>query len=80
MTADRAPADGGNVRIGGGPSMVRQFLADGLVDFMHLVIVPVTLGRGIWLWEGLEGMERDFTIESLTTASSLTHQLWNRRG
>lgn len=73
-------ADGGNVRIGGGPSMVRQFLADGLVDFMHLVIVPVTLGRGVWLWEGLEGLEKDFTIESLTTASGLTHQLWNRRG
>lgn len=75
-----AAADGGNVRIGGGPSMVRQFLADGLVDFMHLVIVPVTLGRGVWLWESLEGLEKDFTIESLTTASGLTHQLWNRRG
>ncbi|AZU00452.1 dihydrofolate reductase family protein [Brevibacterium linens] len=75
-----AAADGGNVRIGGGPSMVRQFLADGLVDFMHLVIVPVTLGRGVWLWEGLEELEKDFTIESLTTASGLTHQLWNHRG
>lgn len=75
-----AAADGGNVRIGGGPSMVRQFLADGLVDFMHLAIVPVTLGRGVWLWEGLEGLEQDFTIESLTTASGLTHQLWNHRG
>lgn len=75
-----AAADGGNVRIGGGPSMVRQFLADGLVDFMHLVIVPVTLGRGVWLWESLEGLEKDFTIESLTTASGLTHQLWNHRG
>lgn len=74
-----AAADGGNVRIGGGPSMVRQFLADGLVDFMHLAIVPVTLGRGVWLWEGLEGLEQDFTIESLTTATGLTHQLWNRK-
>ena len=75
-----AAADGGNVRIGGGPSMVRQFLADGLVDFMHLAIVPVTLGRGVWLWEGLEGLEKDFTIETITTASGLTHQLWNRKG
>lgn len=75
-----AAADGGNVRIGGGPSMVRQFLADGLVDFMHLAIVPVTLGRGVWLWEGLEGLEQDFTIETITTASGLTHQLWNRKG
>jgi dihydrofolate reductase len=74
-----AAADGGNVRIGGGPSMVRQFLAASLVDFMHLAIVPVTLGRGAWLWEGLEGLEKDYTIENLATASGLTHQLWNRK-
>src|SRR5699024_2617989 len=32
-----AAADGLNVRIGGGPSTVRQFLAAGLVDFLHIV-------------------------------------------
>lgn len=36
-------------------------------------------GRGVWLWEDLDGLEKHFTIESLTTASGLTHQLWNRR-
>lgn len=80
LTEATAAADGRNVRIGGGPSMVKQFLTAGLVDFLHLVIVPVTLGRGVSLWEGLEGVEEDFTIESLTTASGLSHQLWNRRG
>jgi len=48
-------AGGRDVRIGGGPSTVRQFLQAGLVDFMHLVIVPVTLGRGVSLWEGSAG-------------------------
>jgi hypothetical protein len=33
-------AGGRDVRLGGGPSTVRQFLQAGLVDFMHLVIVP----------------------------------------
>lgn len=75
-----AAADGLNVRIGGGPSTVRQFLAAGLVDFLHIVIVPVVLGRGVALWEGLDGVEKDFAVESVTTASGLTHQLWNRRG
>ena len=75
-----AAADGLNVRIGGGPSTVRQFLAAGLVDFLHIVIVPVALGRGVSLWEGLDGVEKDFAVESVTTASGLTHQLWNRRG
>ena len=45
-------ADGLDVRLGGGPSTVRQFLQAGLVDFMHLVIVPITLGSGVSLWEG----------------------------
>src|SRR5699024_5605073 len=75
-----AAADDLNVRIGCGPSTVRQFLAAGLVDFLHSVIVPVALGRGVSLWEGLDGVEKDFAVESVTTASGLTHQLWNRRG
>jgi|GEM_PF-174080 len=46
LAAAREAAGGLDVRIGGGPSTVRQFLAADLVDFMHLVIVPITLGRG----------------------------------
>lgn len=71
-------ADGLDVRIGGGPSMVRQFLQADLVDFMHLVIVPITLGRGVALWEGISGVEERFTIETVTSPSGLSHQLWNR--
>ena len=57
---------------------MRQFLQAGLVDFMHLVIVPVTLGRGVSLWEGSSGLEDRFTVESVTSPSGLTHQLWNK--
>lgn len=71
--------NGGDVRIGGGPSTVRQFLHADLIDFMHLVIVPITLGRGVSLWEGLSGLEDRFTVETLTSPSGITHQLWNKR-
>jgi dihydrofolate reductase len=71
-------AGGLDVRIGGGPSTVRQFVQAGLVDFLHLVIVPITLGRGVSLWEGTSGVEADFTIESIGSPSGLIHQLWNR--
>ena len=40
----RAAADGQDVRIGGGPTVVRDFLAAGLVDHMHVVQVPILLG------------------------------------
>jgi riboflavin biosynthesis pyrimidine reductase len=36
----------------GGPSTVRQVLQADLVDFMQLVIVPITFGCGVSLWEG----------------------------
>ena len=71
-------AGGGDVRIGGGPSTVRQFLQADLVDFMHLVIVPITLGRGTSLWEESFQLEDRFTVESVTSPSGLTHQFWNK--
>ncbi len=74
----RQAAKGGDVRIGGGPSTVRQFLRADLVDFMHLMVVPITLGRGVSLWDGTTGVDDRFTIETTTSASGVTHQLWNR--
>ena len=42
---------------------MRQFLQADLIDFMHLVIVPITLRRGVSLWEGSSGAEGRFTVE-----------------
>lgn len=75
----REAAGGLDVRIGGGPSTVRQFLAAGLVDEMHLVVVPIVLGRGESLWTGLEGIESAFDIETVPSPSSgVTHLLFRR--
>ena len=74
----REAARGQDVRIGGGPSMVRDFLAAGLVDHLHVVIVPILLGRGVRLWDGLEGIERDYRVESVTTPSGVTHVTFDR--
>jgi dihydrofolate reductase len=72
-------APGQDIRIGGGPSTVRQFLAADLIDFLHLVTVPIVLGTGVSLWDGLpDGIQDRFTIESVTSASGLTHHFWNR--
>ena len=42
-------AGGRDVRIGGGPTVVRAFLAEGLVDRLHVAITPILLGRGFRL-------------------------------
>lgn len=72
-------AGGLDVRIGGGPSTVRQFLQADLIDFLHLVIVPVVLGTGVRIWDELAGLEGRFDVEPIGTSSGLTHQLWNRK-
>jgi len=68
-----------DVRIGGGPRTIRQFLTAGLIDHLHVVIVPIVLGRGEPLWQGQEGLEERFDIESGTTPSGVTHLVCNRR-
>ncbi|MFT4084361.1 MAG: dihydrofolate reductase family protein [Nocardioides sp.] len=74
----REAAGGLDVRIGGGPSTVREFLQADLIDFLHLVIVPIVLGSGVRVWDDLVGLEERFSVESISASSGLTHQLWNR--
>jgi dihydrofolate reductase len=69
----REAAGGQDVHIGGGPTVVRDFLAAGLVDHMHLVQVPIVLGRGVRVWDGLEALEKDYDIEAVSTPSGVTH-------
>ena len=42
-----------DVRLGGGVSTLRQYLSAGLIDELHLAIVPVLLGEGEHLFGGL---------------------------
>lgn len=68
-----------DVRIGGGATVVRDFLAAGLVDQMHLVQVPIVLGRGVRLWDGLEGVEGGFDVEVVSSPSGVTHFTFTRK-
>jgi len=72
-------AGGLDVRIGGGVSTVRQFLAAGLIDVLHVVQVPILLGRGVRLWDGLEGLERRYDVETVASPSGVTHLTLTRR-
>jgi len=76
----REAADGKDVRIGGGPTVIREFLAAGLVDYMHVVVVPILLGRGVRLWDRLEGLEKDYDVEAISSPSGVTHVTFTRAG
>ena len=80
LEAARKAADGQDVRIGGGATVIRDFVAARLIDHMHVVVVPIMLGRGSRLWDGLEGIEEDYQIESTSTPSGVTHLTFTRAG
>jgi dihydrofolate reductase len=71
-------ASGKDVRIGGGPTVVREFLKAGLVDRLHVAIVPILLGRGIRLWDDLRGLEDGYSVRSEVAPSGITHLTFAR--
>ncbi|MBA3530025.1 MAG: dihydrofolate reductase family protein, partial [Propionibacteriaceae bacterium] len=75
----RQAAGDRDVRIGGGPTTVRDFLAAGLIDILHVVQVPILLGRGVRLWDGLEGLEERFDVEVVSSPSGVAHLTFTRR-
>ena len=71
-------ANGKDVRIGGGPTMVRDYLKAGLVDRLHVAITPILLGSGIRLWDDLRGLEAGYTVTSETAESGVIHLTFQR--
>ena len=78
LEAAREAADGQDVRIGGGATVIRDFVAAGLIDHMHITVAPILLGRGVRLWDGLEGLEKDYEIEAVSSPSGVTHVTFTR--
>ncbi|MFI6035642.1 dihydrofolate reductase family protein [Streptomyces sp. NPDC051315] len=69
----RAAAGGRNVDIAGGASTVRQYLAEGLIDELQLHVVPVLLGAGLRLFEGLGAGRRDLEPVRVVDTPLATH-------
>jgi dihydrofolate reductase len=74
-----AAAGGKDVRIGGGPATVRQYLKAGLVDELHLVQVPLLLGRGESLFAGVDNLGEDYECVESHPSQAVTHLKLVRR-
>ena len=57
LEAARAAAGDGDVEIAGGASTVRQALAAGAIDSLLLDVVPIVLGSGEGLFDGLTDVQ-----------------------
>ncbi len=73
-----AAAGGKDVRVGGGVSTARDFLAAGLVDQLHVAIAPILLGRGINLWSNLRGFEQGYEVRTEIAESGTVHVTFTR--
>lgn len=69
----RGAAGGKDVRIGGGVATIRQFLAAGQVDELHLALAPVFLGEGEPLFAGLDWHNLGLTIAQTEPGEGATH-------
>lgn len=75
----REAAAGKDVRIGGGPETIRQFLREGLVDEVHVAISPVLLGRGESLFAGLDLRVLGYECAEFVASDKATHVVLRRR-
>jgi dihydrofolate reductase len=66
-------ADGKDVRLGGGVATIRQYLAAGLIDEMHLAISPVILGRGEHLLAGIDTASLGYQCAEHVATGHATH-------
>jgi dihydrofolate reductase len=68
-----AAAGGKDVRLGGGAATIQQYLRAGLVDEMHLAVVPILLGRGERLFDHLDGGPEGLECAEFVSSPAVAH-------
>jgi dihydrofolate reductase len=71
-------AHGKDVRLGGGATIIRQFLDADLVDTLHVAVSDVELGAGSRLWDSHNELDDRFDHEVVPSSSGVTHHLFWR--
>jgi dihydrofolate reductase len=69
----KGAARGKDVRIGGGVSVIRQYLTAGQIDEMHLAVSPVLLGEGEQLFSGINLPRLGFKTIRTVCGENATH-------
>jgi dihydrofolate reductase len=75
----RDAANGMDVRIGGGPNTIQQYLREGLIDELHVAIAPVLLGRGEQLFEGIDLRTLGYECIQFDASENATHFVLQRQ-
>jgi dihydrofolate reductase len=66
-------AQGKDVRLGGGSTVVRQYLRARLIDELHLVVTPTLLGGGERLFDGTDEAAKSYEYAEFTASEAVAH-------
>lgn len=66
-------AGGLDVRVGGGPATIRQYLQASLIDQLHIAISPVILGSGESLFAGIDLLKLGYKVTERVTTPAAMH-------
>jgi dihydrofolate reductase len=69
----REAAGGLEVRLGGGPATIRQYLQAGLVDKLHIAVSPVVLGDGESLFAGIDLLKLGYKYTEHVASPAALH-------
>ena len=75
----RGAADGKDVQISGGASTIQQYLREGLIDELHVAIVPILLGGGERLFEGVDLRASGYECVQFVASEKATHVVLERQ-
>ena len=75
LSRAKAAANGKDVRIGGGVSIIRQYLLRGQIDELHLALSPVLLGEGELLFAGINLSLLGYNVVKSIAGENATHIL-----
>jgi dihydrofolate reductase len=75
----REAAQGKDVRLGGGATVVREFLDADLVDTLHVAVHPMELGSGVQLWTSPDELLDRYHCDVVPSPSGVTHHLFWRK-
>ena len=79
MQQAKQVAQGKDVRVGGGVSVLRQYLIAGQIDEMHLAMSPVLLGEGEHVFSGINLHQLGFVKVRTVSGENATHVLIRRK-
>jgi dihydrofolate reductase len=75
----QAAAKGKDVRIGGGVSVIRQYLNADKIDEIHLAVSPVLMGEGEHLFAGINLYQHGFSPYKTVAGEHATHVFIKKR-